>query len=278
MHPYINSGHWITGSISTLDGIATPKSHITPSWNSTSKKINWHSTIALFPNFFAKLLAFSCDVQKILGFCLCLLRHKDVAYVGQRKFSLGKPLMASLEASWRIQLPCFMEIPPWNVWYVTKCSWYPQNICPVWGSNSRPSDYETDTLPTALTRLTTSRSSFLHTKYWHQNSQMRAIHRSYPNFTCDCQSDSSWNKLLNISISFFFSSLSLPKSCELNFEKLKTDFVQVRLFWQTCTMSATLNLSFSMGISKLLNFDFYSRKRFFANLRELLFVLCMTTH
>ena len=26
--------------------------------------------------------------------------------------------------------------------------------CPVWGSNSRPSDYETDALPTALTRLT----------------------------------------------------------------------------------------------------------------------------
>ena len=25
--------------------------------------------------------------------------------------------------------------------------------CPVWGSNSRPSDYETDALPTALTRL-----------------------------------------------------------------------------------------------------------------------------
>ena len=27
--------------------------------------------------------------------------------------------------------------------------------CPVWGSNSRPSDYETDALPTALTRQTT---------------------------------------------------------------------------------------------------------------------------
>ena len=29
--------------------------------------------------------------------------------------------------------------------------------CPVWGSNSRPSDYETDALPTALTRLTCMR-------------------------------------------------------------------------------------------------------------------------
>ena len=29
--------------------------------------------------------------------------------------------------------------------------------CPVWGSNSRPSDYETDALPTALTRLTSMR-------------------------------------------------------------------------------------------------------------------------
>ena len=28
-----------------------------------------------------------------------------------------------------------------------------QKYCPVWGSNSRPSDYETDALPTALTRL-----------------------------------------------------------------------------------------------------------------------------
>ena len=29
--------------------------------------------------------------------------------------------------------------------------------CPVWGSNSRPSDYETDALPTALTRQTVCR-------------------------------------------------------------------------------------------------------------------------
>ena len=28
-----------------------------------------------------------------------------------------------------------------------------KNICPRWGSNSRPSDYETDALPTALRRL-----------------------------------------------------------------------------------------------------------------------------
>ena len=28
----------------------------------------------------------------------------------------------------------------------------PLAFCPVWGSNSRPSDYETDALPTALTR------------------------------------------------------------------------------------------------------------------------------
>ena len=31
--------------------------------------------------------------------------------------------------------------------------------CPVWGSNSRPSDYETDALPTALTRQTICRKS-----------------------------------------------------------------------------------------------------------------------
>ena len=28
-----------------------------------------------------------------------------------------------------------------------------KKICPGWGSNSRPSDYETDALPTALPRL-----------------------------------------------------------------------------------------------------------------------------
>ena len=31
--------------------------------------------------------------------------------------------------------------------------------CPVWGSNSRPSDYETDALPTALTRQTVQRKA-----------------------------------------------------------------------------------------------------------------------
>ena len=31
-----------------------------------------------------------------------------------------------------------------------------QKACPGWGSNSRPSDYETDALPTALPRLTNS--------------------------------------------------------------------------------------------------------------------------
>ena len=36
-------------------------------------------------------------------------------------------------------------------YYVSDCSW---QKCPVWGSNSRPSDYETDALPTALTRQT----------------------------------------------------------------------------------------------------------------------------
>ena len=33
---------------------------------------------------------------------------------------------------------------------------YHQKACPGWGSNSRPSDYETDALPTALPRLTNS--------------------------------------------------------------------------------------------------------------------------
>ena len=31
--------------------------------------------------------------------------------------------------------------------------WQEQKVCPRWGSNSRPSDYETDALPTALRRL-----------------------------------------------------------------------------------------------------------------------------
>ena len=31
-----------------------------------------------------------------------------------------------------------------------------KKVCPRWGSNSRPSDYETDALPTALPRLTNS--------------------------------------------------------------------------------------------------------------------------
>ena len=33
---------------------------------------------------------------------------------------------------------------------ISKCQKY---LCPGWGSNSRPSDYETDALPTALPRL-----------------------------------------------------------------------------------------------------------------------------
>ena len=47
-------------------------------------------------------------------------------------------------------------------YYVSDCSW---QKCPVWGSNSRPSDYETDALPTALTRQTFwMKASFRHTQ------------------------------------------------------------------------------------------------------------------
>ena len=37
--------------------------------------------------------------------------------------------------------------------------WKIKRICPRWGSNSRPSDYETDALPTALRRLLTDGKS-----------------------------------------------------------------------------------------------------------------------
>ena len=58
----------------------------------------------------------------------------------------------SLDTPLQCQLLC-------HQWY---CSW---QKCPVWGSNSRPSDYETDALPTALTRQTFwVKASFRHTQ------------------------------------------------------------------------------------------------------------------
>ena len=57
----------------------------------------------------------------------------------------------------------FGTVNPWVITWIYICEmamnqlekqdFWDQNRCPGWGSNSRPSDYETDALPTALPRL-----------------------------------------------------------------------------------------------------------------------------
>ena len=56
----------------------------------------------------------------------------------------------------------FGTVNPWVITWIYICEmamnqlekqdFWDQNRCPGWGSNSRPSDYETDALPTALPR------------------------------------------------------------------------------------------------------------------------------
>ena len=43
--------------------------------------------------------------------------------------------------------------PYYKTVFTALIKWQNQKVCPGWGSNSRPSDYETDALPTALPRL-----------------------------------------------------------------------------------------------------------------------------
>ena len=50
--------------------------------------------------------------------------------------------------------------PYYKTVFTALIKWQNQKVCPGWGSNSRPSDYETDALPTALPRL----HSFIHKK------------------------------------------------------------------------------------------------------------------
>ena len=54
---------------------------------------------------------------------------------------------------------CMRKRDRCDVWVISIFSFFTVALkpCPVWGSNSRLSDYETDALPTALTRLTSIR-------------------------------------------------------------------------------------------------------------------------
>ena len=68
--------------------------------------------------------------------------------LNQRLRPLGH---ATLHAVWTpacLLNPCAKASPETNQGEKTK-----KKACPRWGSNSRPSDYETDALPTALRRL-----------------------------------------------------------------------------------------------------------------------------
>ena len=79
--------------------------------------------------------------------------------------------------------------------------------CPVWGSNSRPSDYETDALPTALTRLMNLRKRdggrLEQLRFWHGpiwNALMVKKMRNSPKIPADIKS----NQINLAKIKYFF--------------------------------------------------------------------------
>ena len=109
-----------------------------------------------------------------------------------------------------------------------------KNKCPGWGSNSRPSDYETDALPTALPRLLCNVSqshnynSRLYSVLW-----MKKIART-----------GTWTLDLRIKSPTLYR-LSYPGTCYVSHSDIKVLFIQgsVASNWNSCYHTCSLKYS-----------------------------------
>ena len=107
-----------------------------------------------------------------------------------------------------------------QIWLISFLD-FPLKPCPVWGSNSRPSDYETDALPTALTRLMILRKRdggrLEQLRFWHGpiwNALMAKKMRNSSKIAADIFPSHNLAKIKYFFINFVFTLFLKTLPCE----------------------------------------------------------------